>query len=411
MAFFPLFVGLRYTGLRSGNHLLLFLSRIATAGLVLAVALLIVVLSVMNGFDRELRLRILAMVPHLTLYYDETEGKLDEAQWLALPQQLAKHPEVLQVTPFVEREALLKSSQGVEPLMLYGMEHYDALATYLPADAWQRWQQNPRGLFLSEMLARRLGLGVGDEVLAVFPGASAENGQAALQLEVFQVAGLFNTHTELDKGFAWVHQGALQEIARTGHPQGFRIAIRDLFRSRDVGWELIRQLPPGFYGQDWSRSHGNLYEAVQMSRAMVSALMFIIIAVAVFNVISTLMLVVMEKKQAIAILQVMGARRSQVVAVFVIQGVMIGLTGALIGALLGSVIAVVLPHVLSVLEQMFHFQLINAEIYPVSYIPSDWRFTQVLVVVAVAILFSLLASFYPAWRASHGDAAQVLRYE
>jgi len=411
---FSCWIGLRYTGIQSGNRLLWFLSRIAITGLILAVALLVVVLSVMNGFDRELRLNILSIVPHVTLYHDAAEQEtsanpMTAAKWREIETQITSHPEVQGVIPFVEREGLLKSSVAAEPLIVLGMEEYPPLAHYLDVAAWQRWNADDRGIFISAYLANRLVAEVGDELLAVLPPVHEQDG--AMQLEVFRVAGIFDTKTELDKGFVWVHLDTLQKISALEYPQGFRLALKDLFRSREIAWDILGQIPPGFYGQDWSQTHGNLYEAVQMSRAMVSLLMFIIIAVAVFNVVSTLMLVVMEKKQAIAILQVMGAERRQIMGVFVMQGMMIGLLGSLAGALLGSVISVWLPDVMSILEQWFHFQLLSTEIYPVSYIPSDLRISQVVWIVFVSVILSVLASCYPAWRGAHTEPARVLRYE
>jgi lipoprotein-releasing system permease protein len=407
-------LGLRYTGIQSGNPLLWFLSRMAITGLILSVALLVVVLSVMNGFDRELRLHILSIVPHVTLYYEHdrknaSELPLSPQQWQDVEDQLKTHPAIQGVIPFVEREALLKSGVTAEPLIVYGMEEYPPLVHYLDVAAWQRWREDERAIFLSAYLARRLMVAPGDEVMAIFPPQQQQ--ASAMQLEVFRVAGIFDTKTELDKAFVWVHLGTLQKVSGLDYPQGFRLSLKDLFASREVAWEVLGQLPSGFYGQDWSQTHGNLYDAVQMSRAMVSLLMFIIIAVAVFNVVSTLMLVVMEKKQAIAILQVMGADARQIIGVFVMQGMLIGLLGSVVGALIGSVISLWLPDVISLLEQWFHFQLLSTEIYPVSYIPSDLRFGQVVWVVFVSVTLSLMASCYPAWRGAQTIPAKVLRYE
>lgn len=402
-------IGFRYAGLQSGNRLLWFLSRIAITGMVLAVALLIVVLSVMNGFDRELRVRILSIVPHLTIYADQME----RSSWEETEKRILNHPEITRITPFVEREALLKSAAASEPLMMYGMDQYPPLMDYIQEEHWAQWLEQERGILISALSAKKLGLQLGDEVLAIFPPRNdpRDDQGTSMQLEVFTVSGIFNTNTELDKSFAWVHLAALQEISGMEHPQGFRLALRDLFQSREVAWQLLSQLPDGVFAREWSQTHGNLYEAVQMSRSMVSLLMIIIIAVAVFNVVSTLMLVVMEKKQAIAILQVMGATRKQVVMVFVIQGMLLGLIGTLLGALLGSIVSLCLPSIVSFLEQWFHFQLLTTEIYPVSYIPSDLRWGQVVWVVSVAVMCSLLASFYPAWQGARTQAANVLRYE
>jgi lipoprotein-releasing system permease protein len=409
------FIGFRYAGVKAGTHLLSFLSRVAMLGLIFGTALLIVVLSVMNGFDRELRERILNIVPHISLY---NEDHVESINWDKLESSLKTNPDIKEVIPFVEVEGLLKGAYTAEPLLFYGVESYPALQEYVVGNDLRSWENNPTGLLLGAYLADKLNLQTGDEVVAILSinkkPIDAQNGTAMLPkmlLQRFQVAGIFDTKTELDKALVISHQAILRSVMHMDGPQGFRLQLHDLFRAPIVQWQLLQDMPASFYGRNWSQTHGNLYEAVQMSRALVSLLMFVIIAVAVFNIVSTLILVVIEKKQAIAILRVQGATRSHIVHIFMVQGTVIGLMGSCIGALIGIMISLILPDLVLFVEHLLQIQILKADVYPISYIPSDLRMGQVLSVVAVATLFSFFTSLYPAWRATRVDPAEVLRYE
>ncbi len=363
----------------------------------------------MNGFDRELRERILNIVPHISFYH---EGS-DIVDWHDLEKNIKSNPDVKEVIPFIEVEGLLKSGDLAEPLLFYGVENYPALNEYIAKEQLQVWNSNITGLLIGAHLSEKLHLKVGDEVIGILSVKknNSEDVLSKMALQRFQVSGIFDTKTELDKALVIAHQRVLQEVTGMDGPQGLRLRVNDLFKAPIIEWQLLQTMPASFYGKNWSQTHGNLYEAVQMSRALVSLLMFVIIAVAVFNIVSTLILVVIEKKQAIAILRVQGASRKQIVRIFMVQGTMIGLTGACIGALIGSIISLLLPDLVSFLEHVFHFQFLKTDVYPISYIPSDLRANQVLSVVMVATFFSFITSLYPAWRATRVDPAQVLRYE
>lgn len=409
------FIGFRYAGIKAETHLLSFLSRVAMVGLIFGTALLIVVLSVMNGFDRELRERILNIVPHISLYNDNT---VEDINWVDLELTLRNNPDVKEVIPFIEVEGLLKGAGDAEPLLFYGVDNYPALQEYVSAADLHSWQNNSTGLLVGAYLAKKLLLHKGDEVIAILSVNEASVNSSTegdvlpkMVLQRFQVAGIYDTKTELDKALVISHQAVLESVMHMSGPQGFRLRLHDLFRAPLVQWQLLEKMPTSFYGRNWSQTHGNLYEAVQMSRALVSLLMFVIIAVAVFNIVSTLILVVIEKKQAIAILRVQGATRHHIVRIFMVQGTVIGLIGSSIGAVIGIMVSLVLPDLVLFVEQLFHIQILKADVYPISYIPSDLRMSQVIWVVAVATLFSFLTSLYPAWRATRVDAAEVLRYE
>jgi len=311
---------------------------------------------------------------------------------------------------------LLKSGEQAEPLLFYGVENYPALQDYLSDADLKNWQGNSSGLLIGQYLAEKMHLHVNDEVLGILSvNSSAQTtNNAALSkmvLQRFQVSGVFDTKTELDKALVISHQGVLEAAAGSVGPQGVRLRVKDLFRAPVIEWKILQNLPENFYGRNWSQTHGNLYEAVQMSRSLVSLLMFVIVAVAVFNVVSTLILVVIEKKQAIAILRVQGANRKHITKIFMVQGTLIGLIGSCIGAVIGILISLLLPSAVTFMEHAFHFQFLKTDVYPISYIPADLRLPQVGMVVFTATLFSFVASLYPAWRATRVDPAQVLRYE
>lgn len=410
---FSWFVGLRYAGMRRDTYLLSFLARIAMFGLVLGTALLIVVLSVMNGFDRELRDRILHIVPHITIYH---EGN-DPVDWQALQTKLEADAVVREAMVFIEAEGLLKTPSAAEPLLFYGVDELSSLQDYIDPAQLQQWKANERGLLVSAYLAQRLGLAIGDGVYGILSvtASAADPGavpaRTNLRVEPWTIEGIYDTGTEIDRALVVTHRHYLQQALGVSQAQGIRLGLHDLFAAPVVMWRLLQDLPASFSGRDWTHTHGGLYEAVQMSRSMVSMLMFVIIAVAVFNVVSTLVLVVIEKKQAIAVLRVQGASSGHIVRIFLAQGTVIGTLGAVAGAIIGSIISLVLPEVVAWFEQVLGFHFLKVDVYPITYIPSDLRISQVLIVTVIAIFFSFMASLFPAWRATRIAPAEVLRYE
>ncbi len=400
----PLFLGLRYFSAGgAGNRLVSFISLLAISGLVLGVGLLIIVLSVMNGFDRELRERILSVVPHVQIIHQQ--GVID---WRSDAALLARHPAVTEVTPYTEVNGLLHFRQHSRPVQLLGLD-----ANAIPAglnqvlvEAAVRLPEDNQVL-LSEVLASSLDVQPGQRLTIIVPEA-----QGATVAQTFIVAGVFATHTEIDQLLAIASSAKVAELAAMpGRIKGFRVQINDQFNARQLGYQLIEQLPFGYGFRDWFQTHGNLYQAIQLSRNMVGLLIFMIIAVAAFNVISMLMMSVIDKRKDIAILQTLGLARGDILRLFLTQGALIGLFGIVLGVLMGLLGCLWVADLVTWVESLLGVSLLNTEVYPIDYIPVDLRGSDVLKVALSAVVLNLLATVYPALRASRVVPAEELRYQ
>lgn len=401
----PVFVGLRYfTSGGRGSLLVSFISMLAIAGLALGVALLVVVLSVMNGFDRELRERILSLVPHIQLIHG-----VGVSDWQSQSQLIADLDQVTEVTPYNEAEGLIHSGQQTRPIQLLGIS---ALA--LPGGLEDVIQAAnlaiPQSgqLLLPQPLAEDLNVAVGQRVSLIVP---AINGGATAAYS-FLVTGIFVTHTELDQilGLASLDQvGTIAGIE--GLVQGFRLQVEDQFDARQTGYRLLEQLPFGYGFRDWFQTHGNLYQAIQLSRNLVGLLIFLIVAIAAFNVVSMLMMSVVNKRGDIAILQTLGLSRQAIVQLFLIQGAMIGLFGIAIGVMLGVIGCYWVADLVLWIESLVGSRFLDTAVYPIDYIPVDLRWEDVAQIAVVAIVLNIIATIYPALRASRVVPAQELRFE
>ena len=401
----PSFIGLRYfTSGGRGNLLVSFISLLAVTGLALGVALLVVVMSVMNGFDRELRERILSVVPHVQLIHSTGVTNWQDQQAV-----IAGLPHVTEVTPYNQVDGLIQGRQRTRPLQLLGLSPES-----VPAGLQQVLDEaglaipKVNRLLLSAVIAEDLNVAVDQHVTIIVPSTSG--GKTAAY--GFQVAGVFATHTELDQVLAL---GALEQVAQiSGIPQqvrGFRIQVADQFDARNIGFKVLDQLPFGYGFRDWFQTHGNLYQAIQLSRNMVVLLIFMIVAIAAFNVVSMLMMSVIDKRKDIAILQTLGLSRAQVVWLFLTQGMMIGLLGICIGVVLGVTGCYWVADLVSWVESLMGVAFLNTEVYPIDYVPVDMRWTDVAVICSIALVLNLVATVYPAVRASRMVPAEELSYE
>ena len=400
----PLYIGLRYfLSARRGSLLVSFISLLALSGLALGVGLLIIVLSVMNGFDREMRDHILSIVPHVQLISSE-----NVSDWRSDQQRIASSSLVTEVVPFNQVQGLVFSANKTRPIEVLGISPEAVpsgfgkiLANYglkLPT---------AKQLFLPKPLATALNVKVDNVVRLVIP--SDQNRQA--QVFTFTVSGIFATHTEVDQILAIASLDQVGEMAGIdNHIQGFRVQVSDELDARAIGYELLGKLPSGYAFRDWFQTHGNLYQAIQLSRNLVGVLIFLIVGIAAFNVVSMLMMSVINKRQDIAILQTLGLSQRQVQQVFLVQGVLIGALGIGIGIILGLLGCYWVGDLIIALESTLDTKLLSTAVYPIDYIPLDFRWSDVAIISLSALCLTLLATLYPARKASKILPAQELRY-
>lgn len=405
-----LFVGLRYTRARRRNHFISFISLTSIVGLGLGVAVLIVVLSVMNGFDRELKHRILGMVPHGSLVgYEPLSG------WQPLAEQVARHPGVAGVAPFSQMQAMLSAAGSVEGAVVNGiLPEREASVSILPqhmvAGSLDTLAPGSFGIVLGAGLARRLGVAVGDRVTIVLPEATVSPAGVMPRFKRFTVTGVFRVGADIDASLAYVNLDDAAVMLRHPHTaQALRIKMHDLFDAPQVMSDLVAGTDGDYYAVDWTRTHGSLFQAVQMEKWMMALLLSFIVGIAAFNIVSSLVMVVTDKKGDIAILRTLGASPGEVMRIFMVQGVVIGLFGTLAGVLLGVALALTISDIVLWIEQATGSQLLEA--YFVNFLPSQLRWSDVGMVSVIAFTLSFAATVYPALRASKIHPAEALRYE
>jgi lipoprotein-releasing system permease protein len=405
-------IAVRYTFAFGQGHLSAFLSSLSMLGLVLAISLLIIVLSVMNGFDKEMRERILSLVPHITVY--SVSSITDRAADIA---RIKSHPAVEDVTPFAQFDALVTRGTDIETVHGIGLETqgeraFEALASYLDIDQAERFRQQSDGLILGVGVAEHLGVQVGDRLNLIVPGSGQDGKMGPTRFETLQLSAILDSGTELDQSIALVHLALASDLAGLhGNVSGFRVTTNRLFEVQRIGWELQEILPPGYYTTNWMLTHGNLYSAIQLSRDMVSILLFSIIAVAAFNVVSSLVLVVLDKQGNIAILRTLGATGKDIAWIFVLQGAMIGLVGVVLGSVVGALGSLAVPGAVSQLERLLGMQFLNTDVYPVSFLPVDLLVGDILTVGGTALAMCVIAAIYPARRAAKMAPALILNQD
>ncbi|MBT6692465.1 MAG: FtsX-like permease family protein [Porticoccaceae bacterium] len=400
-----IFIGLRYffSGGRS-NLLVSFISLLAITGLVLGVALLVIVLSVMNGFDRELRENILSVVPHVQIIH--SQGIED---WPTEQSRIASLGHVTEVSPYNQVEGLINSRLQARPIQLLGLSSRAlpiGIAKML--EEYQLVMPSAGQILLSEVVAEALNVSIKQSVSVIIPAADGLPTQAYSLV----VAGVFSTHTEIDQALALV---SLEQASTIGglrnRVQGFRLQIDEQFNARNIGFEIVNQLPYGYGFRDWFQTHGNLYKAIQLSRNMVGLLIFLIVAIAAFNVISMLMMTVMDKRKDIAVLQTLGLSRANILSLFLMQGSMIGLFGISVGVVLGVAGCYWTADIVVWVESVLGAKFLDTSVYPIDYVPVDMRWSDVALIAGSALVLNVLATIYPALRASQTAPADELRYE
>ena len=398
-------IGLRYflSGGRN-NRLVSFISLLALGGLSLGVGLLILVLSVMNGFDKEMRDHVLSIVPHIEITHSNYQG-----DWEAQAKLLATVPQVTEVSIFNQVEGLVFSADKTRPIQLLGLDNSMAprgLMALLLAGGHSL--PNDRELLLPQTIANNLDLNVGQMVNVILPS----NDNRLAKAVPLKLVGLFETQTELDQMLGIVSLEQAASLSDNGSAiAGFRVQVTDLFDARIMGYRLLSQLPNGFQAKDWMKTYGNLYQAIQLSRNMVGLLVFLIIGVAAFNVISMLMMAVINKRKDIAILQTLGLSRKHIFQLFIVQGGLIAIVGITGGLLIGVGSCYLIEDIVSMLQALLGIEFLDTSIYPINYLPVDLRGSDILSVSLSAFVLTLLASLFPALKASKTVPAVTLRYE
>lgn len=432
MRLFSLFVGLRYAGARRRAQLVSFISGISILGLMVGVGLLLTVLSVMNGFEKELKDRILGIMPHGAIYH-----RYGVDDWLSLQQRLESNPSIKAAAPFVELQAMLSVGRKVKPAGLYGIDisaesEVSVIAEFVgesvfsqlgndnnssqPLAESQIYEDNHDdshqipGIVLGKGLAESLSVAEGDRITVLVPNGQGR--RALPKYKSLKLVGVIDSGTELDYSLALIDLDTASALSDfPGRVSGLRVKTLDLFDAPSIIHDQVRSMEYGYYGSDWTRTHGNLFHAVQMSKNLVGLLLFLIVAIAAFNVVSTLVMVVVDKQSDIAILKTLGASRSDIMAIFMVQGCVIGALGTALGVLFGLIGSLFAQDGVALVERLFQIDFLNAEIYPVSYLPSQIQWPDFVLVSVVSLLMSLVATVYPAWRASRIEPADALRYE
>ncbi|MCP3868241.1 MAG: lipoprotein-releasing ABC transporter permease subunit [Gammaproteobacteria bacterium] len=409
-----LYIGLRYTRAKRRNHFISFISFTSTIGIMLGVVALITVLSVMNGFHKEVRERILGMTSHATVSaYDGELSNWEEAMHLS-----RDHPEVLGQAPFVEAQTMLTNGSRVSGSLLRGIlpeyeKQVSDVSEHMIAGSLELLKSKSYGIVLGKELAATLGVGVHDKVTVVTPRIRVTPAGAMPRLKRFTVLGVFEVGMgEYDSGMALIHlSDAARLLKMKRGVSGIRLKLEDLYDAPRISRELANRLPGIYRISDWTYQHRNFFSALRTEKRMMGLILFLIVAVAAFNIVSTLVMVVTDKQSDIAILRTLGASPGTIMAIFIVQGATIGIAGTVMGIAGGIALSLNLEGLVQRVEQAFGINFLDPNIYYISALPSDLHWDDVTTISVSAFIITLLATLYPAWRASRTQPAEALRYE
>ena len=419
---YELVLGWRYT--RAGrasrrNGFISFISGVSMLGIGLGVAALVIVLSVMNGFQKEVRDRMLSVVSHIEVISADG-GALEDT--LGTLQQVKAHSQVIGAAPFIAAQALMARGEDMKGVLVRGIDpalEPSVVDLSVAAQGFNKSMQGINslvpgqfGVVLGVDLARQLGLRIGDPVTLIAPNGQVTPAGVLPRLKQMQVVGLFNSgHYEYDSALAMLHVADAGKIFRLEGPTGIRLKIKNLHEARDVARELAPELPLGMAVRDWTQQNRTWFAAVQVEKRMMFIILTLIVAVAAFNLVSTLVMTVTDKRADIAILRTLGASPQSIMGIFMVQGAMVGIIGTLGGMLLGLLVAFNIDVIVPALETLFRASFLPKDIYLISRMPSDPQMSDILPVVVISLILSFVATVYPSWRASQVNPAEALRYE
>jgi len=411
---YEFFIGMRYTRAKQRTRFISVITLISIVGIVLGMTVLITVLSVMNGFQQEIRTRILGVASHVQI--SGADNQL--ANWQSIAQQATRNPQVEATAPYVSAQGLLTYGSAVRGAFVRGVvpkleAQVSDIDKHMKSGSLDALRPGEFGIVLGVELARALGVTPGEKVVLVAPQGQVTPAGIVPRLKQFTVVGIFGVdHFEYDSGLALVNIEDAQKLFRFGDAvSGVRLKLKDLFQSMAVARELSRQLGPDVYISDWTMQHANFFRAVQIEKRMMFLIVFLIIAVAAFNIISSLVMAVKDKQSDIAILRTLGAAPGSITKIFMVQGAVIGIFGTALGLLGGISLALNVDVVVPFMENILGFKFLAKDVYYISELPSELQMSDVVVTGVVSLVLSLLATIYPSYRAAKVNPAEALRYE
>ena len=407
----PFYIGLRYTRAKRRNQFISFVSAFSLLGMALGVMALIIVLSVMNGFDREMKQRILSVIPHG--FIDQQPQMQD---WQAVARRVEQHPEVVATAPYIGGFALISYDRGVESIQLQGIlpeaeNRVSVLEQHMIVGSSTDLRPGEFGIVMGRLLARSLGIAPGDKVNLTLSDINITPAGVFPRTRPFTLVGVFEVGAQVDQTLAMIHIDDAKRLFRYQGVQGLHVKVTDIYRAGPVMGELAGDFGESYTVKDWSQTQGSLFQAVKMEKIVIAALLCIIIAVAAFNIVSSLVLMVADKRSDIAVLRTLGLNARQVMAIFVVQGSAVGVAGTLIGALVGCVVAQTLNRIMNFFEALFGWQIFNPDVFFITQLPSVLMWQDVAFICGLALTLSVVATLYPAYRAAKIEPAEALRYE
>ena len=407
-------VGLRYTRARRRNRFIGVNSAVSMIGIAVGVWALIVVLSVMNGFQKEVRTRILGVVSHLQILAEDNRL----ADWQGVAKIAAQHPRVVASAPFVQAQAMLSNGQSMRGAVVRGIlpgeeDKVADLSQHMRAGSLDALRAGEFGVVLGADLARALGVLRGDKIALIAPQGIVTPAGVIPRLKQFSVVGVFEAGlVDADSGLALVHMQDAQTLYQMGPAvSGVRLKLDDLFAARTVANELLARLPPNVFASDWTRSHANFFRAVEIEKRMMFLILGLIVLVAAINIISTLVMAVIDKQADIAILRTLGAAPRSILQIFMVQGMVLGVLGTLAGVVVGINTALNIDVIVPAIERAFSIKFLSKDVYLIPDLPSDLQVNDVVSIALMALVLSFVATLYPSWRAARTNPAEALRYE
>ncbi|MDD5403707.1 MAG: lipoprotein-releasing ABC transporter permease subunit [Sulfuricella sp.] len=414
MPAFELFIGLRYTRAKRRNHFISFISLISMAGIALGVAALIVVLSVMNGFQDELRSRILGVAAHIQI----TGSDNTLADWRRVAAEASRHPEVTAAAPYIMAQNMLSYDSAVQGAIVRGIDPglengVAQFSSHMKQGRLSDLRPGEFGIVLGSELARALGAHLGDKVVVMAPQGQVTPAGVVPRLKQFTVKGIFEVGMyEYDYGLALINMDDAARLYRMGNRvSGVRLALKDIYRAPQVAHDLLGMVHGDVYISDWTRQHANFFRAIQIEKNVMFIILLLIVAVAAFNIVSTLVMAVTDKQADIAILRTLGASPASIMKIFIVQGALIGTIGMAAGVAGGVALALNIDVVVPAIEHLFGIHFMAKDVYYISELPSKLEVTDVVYIASISFVLTLLATLYPSYRASKTNPAEALRYE